>query len=126
VDDKDFGGDLPIFGFAHNHPCGTDVSSGDLKVFPAMKLSEGHWKMIEYAVTPTGRPARDARGQLIPAWGWLATGDLDAPRFYKWNFAGEVFRWREEKGQWEFQATCTPQQPDPRTGMPRLPKCSPK
>jgi hypothetical protein len=73
VEDKDFGGGLPVFGFAHNHPCGTSMSSPDLRVFPVMKSGEGRWMMVEYAVSPNGKPALDSQGQLIPAWGWLAT-----------------------------------------------------
>lgn len=63
VEDKDFGRNLPVLGFAHNHPCGTDMSSSDLKVFPAMKTTEGHWTMVEYAVAPNGTPARDSRAE---------------------------------------------------------------
>lgn len=126
VEDKDFGSDLPVVGFAHNHPCGTRVSSADLKVFPAMKSGEGQWMMVEFAVSPSGKPARDAQGRLIPAWGWLATGRLDEPLFYKWNLTGKVFRWSEGKGGWEFQATCTPQKPSTLSTTLPPPKCSPE
>ena len=109
VDDEDFGRDLPIFGFAHNHPCGANMSSPDLSIFPALKTGEGLWTMVSYATTPSGRLARDSSGSLIPAWHWLATGRVGAPRFLKWNPAGEVFLWMEGKRTWEFQATCRPQ-----------------
>ncbi|HYO51967.1 hypothetical protein [Archangium sp.] len=82
--------------------------------------------MVEYAVASNGKPALDSRGQLIPAWGWLATGHADAPRYYKWNPAGEVFEWNEGKRGWEFQATCTPQKPSIITTMMPPPKCSPE
>ncbi len=126
VDDKDFGRDLPIFGFAHNHPCGTNVSSSDLRVSPAMKSAEGHWSMVEYAVAPNGKPARDSRGQLIPAWAWLATGRAVAPRIYKWNLAGEVFRWSETGKRWDFQATCEPQRPSNLSAVVPPPRCVPE
>src|SRR5262249_26132203 len=74
VDDEDFGRDMLIFGFAHNPPCGTNMSSSDLDVFPWMKAGEGGWVMVAYGATPSGKLARDSRGQLIPAWAWLATG----------------------------------------------------
>jgi hypothetical protein len=125
VEDKDFGRNLPVFGFAHNHPCGTTMSSPDLRVFPVMKSGEGGWMMVEYAVAPNGKPALDSRGQLIPAWGWLATGRADEPRFFKWNPAGEVFKWDGGKGSWEFQAICTPQKPSMLSSMLPPPKCSP-
>ncbi|HYO55276.1 hypothetical protein [Archangium sp.] len=127
VDDEDFGRDLPVFGFAHNHPCGTRISSPDLTKFPALKTGEGLWMMVSYAASPTGRLAHDSRGQLIPAWAWLATGHKDEPRFYRWNPEGEIFRWNEDKKHWEFQTTCRPQES---SGMrsPRVlpPKCSPE
>lgn len=81
VDDEDFGTNLPVFGFAHNHPCGTKMSSQDLKVFPAMKV-DGVWTMVVYGATPSGGLVRDSRGQPVPAWHWLATGHADKPRFY--------------------------------------------
>ncbi|WP_244224418.1 hypothetical protein [Corallococcus sicarius] len=127
VDDESFGRDVPVIGFAHNHPCGTRMSSQDLKQFPALKMESGLWTMVSYAASPSGRLARDSRNQLIPAWAWLATGHKDAPRFYKWNPAGEVFQWNEDKHHWEFQATCHPREA---SGMrsPRtlLPQCSPE
>jgi hypothetical protein len=126
VEDADFGRDLPIFGFAHPHPCETSMSSQDLKAFPAMKLGEGNWMMVGFAATPSGKLARDSRGQPIPAWGWLATGRIDKPIFYKWNFEGEVFKWSEDKKCWEFQATCEPQGPTPSSPRGRPPKCSPE
>ena len=95
VEDADFGRDMPIFGFAHNHPCGTAMSSADLRVSPAMRAPEGHWTLVEYAVTPVGGPARDSTGRPIPAWAWLATGPIDAPHLFKWNLAGEVQQWDE-------------------------------
>jgi hypothetical protein len=127
VDDADFGRDLPIFGYAHNHPCGLFASSTDLRWFPAAKSPERGWVVVGYGITPSGQLARDARGNLIPAWAWLATGHLKEPRFYKWNPAGEVFRWRENKKHWEFQARCEPQSstalhPD----QVFAPKCSPE
>jgi hypothetical protein len=100
---------LPVFGYAHNHPCGLFASSRDLITFPAAKTPEGAWVVVGYGITPTGELARDERGQLIPAWGWLATGHADEPRFYRWNSAGEVFKWSEDRHQWAFQATCKPQ-----------------
>ncbi|WP_146210038.1 hypothetical protein [Vitiosangium sp. GDMCC 1.1324] len=126
VEDKDFGSGLPIFGFAHNHPCGTSMSSPDLRVFPVMKAGEGRWMMVEYAVAPNGKPALDSRGQLIPAWGWLATGRVGEPRFYKWNSVGEVFKWNEGQRDWEFQAICTPQKPGALSSILPPPKCSPE
>jgi hypothetical protein len=127
VEDEDFGRDLPVFGFAHNHPCGTHMSSPDLSTFPALKTGEGFWTMVSYATSPSGKLVRDPRGQLIPAWAWLATGHKAEPRFYKWNPMGKVFRWNEYKKSWDFQATCRPQVP---SGMrsPRLlpPQCIPE
>ncbi|NTX10656.1 hypothetical protein HUA76_07655 [Myxococcus sp. CA056] len=108
VDDVDFGRDLPIFGYAHNHPCGAEVSAKDLVVWPLAKSGEGLWVMMAYATTPSGRLARDARGQPVSTWGWLATGHRSAPRFYKWNPAGEVFLWDSARKKWSFQATCRP------------------
>lgn len=126
VEDKDFGRKPPILGFAHNHPCGTNMSSSDLKVFPVMKAGEARWMVVEYAVAPDGTPALDSRGQLIPAWGWLVTGRADEPRYYKWNPEGKVFKWDEGKGRWEFQATCTPQKPSALSTVLPPPKCSPE
>ncbi|RKH63338.1 hypothetical protein D7V93_08895 [Corallococcus llansteffanensis] len=126
VADKDFGSDLPIFGFAHNHPCGTDMSSSDLLVFPAVKVGEARWTMIEYAVSPAGKPARDARGRPIPAWAWLVTGHAETPRFLKWNFAGEVFRWSEAERQWRFEARCEPAPPRNLGSTRSPPKCYPR
>lgn len=127
VEDEDFGRDLPVFGFAHNHPCGTSMSSPDLGIFPKAKAGEGVWTMVAYGVTPSGKLVRDSQGQLIPAWHWLATGHADEPRFYKWNQSGEVFRWSEDKKQWEFEASCRPQMS---SGMrtPRMlrPQCIPE
>jgi hypothetical protein len=102
------------------------MSGQDLEVFPWMKAGEGLWVMVAYGATPSGKPARDSRGQLIPTWAWLATGHQDEPRFYKWNLEGKVFRWIEEKKHWEFQAICRPQSPSmfsPR-GLP--PRCTPE
>ncbi|MCY1043261.1 hypothetical protein OV208_18230 [Corallococcus sp. bb12-1] len=126
VEDESFGREVPIIGFAHNHPRGTLMSGPDLTQFPAMKMADGLWTMVSYAASPGGKLARDSRNQLIPAWAWLATGHKDEPRFYKWNPAGEVFRWKEDMKQWEFQALCHPQEASgmrsPRTLLPR---CSP-
>ncbi|ATB31489.1 hypothetical protein MEBOL_004952 [Melittangium boletus DSM 14713] len=122
--DEDFGMELPVFGFAHNHPCGTQVSSQDLKVFPVMKLGESQWTMVEYAVSPSGRPALDDRGQLIPAWGWLASGHRDELRFYKWNPSGAVFQWEQGERGWRFLATCIPQLPSTLGGGLPPPKCT--
>jgi len=125
VEDEDFGRDLPVIGFAHNHPCGTSMSSQDLNVFPVMKAGEGSWMMVEYAVAPSGKPARDSRGNPIPAWAWLATGHVNEPLFYKWNLSGEVFRWSEPTKGWEFLATCVPQEPGTLSTTIPPPKCSP-
>lgn len=111
VDDEEFGRDLPIFGFAHNHPCGTPVSSDDLKVFPAMKLEQGGWIVVTYGATPSGRLVRDSHGERVPAWGWLATGHRDSPRFYRWDSAGRMFRWAEARRSWEAVSTCQPGMP---------------
>ena len=83
--------------------------------------------MLGYAMTPDGEPVRDAQGQPIQAWAWLATGHASEPRFYKWNFKGEAFRWNESKHRWEFQAICKPQSSsilNPEQVLP--PKCSPE
>jgi len=127
VEDADFGRGLPVFGYAHNHPCGLFASSRDLGNFPTTKLPSGDWVVVGYGTTPSGEPALDSFGERIPAWAWLATGYRDAPRFYKWNRAGEVFRWSEDTKQWEFQAVCQPQSSRsifPDTALP--PKCSPE
>ncbi|MCK8498874.1 hypothetical protein [Myxococcus fulvus] len=126
VEDKDFGRQLPVFGFAHNHPCGTNMSSSDLRVSPAMKSPEGQWTMVEYAVAPDGSPARDARGQLVPVWAWLATGSSARPRIYKWNPLGEVFRWNAAAKRWYFQATCEPQRPGNLSTTLPPPRCVPE
>ncbi|NOJ92793.1 hypothetical protein HMI51_07585 [Corallococcus coralloides] len=122
VDDEEFGPDVPIFGFAHNHPCGTPVSSRDLKVFPAMRLEQGGWVVVTYGATPSGKLIKDSRGELVPAWGWLATGHRDSPRFYKWNQAGRMYRWHEQRRDWELVSTCQPGTPpgplSPRGGPP--------
>lgn len=125
VDDTDFGREVPVIGYAHNHPCGTDVSSGDLLVWPMAK-SEGKWVGVEYAVTPGGRLARDSQGQPVAAWGWLATGPQSAPRFYKWNRAGNVFHWDGERRRWQFQANCQPQPPSTFRPEGAPPVCAPK
>jgi hypothetical protein len=71
--------------------------------------------------------ARDSQGRPIPAWAWLATGHLDAPRFYKWNPVGEVFRWNDQEKQWQFQARCKPQFSSLVVqGVVLPPKCSPE
>jgi hypothetical protein len=127
VEDADFGRGLPLFGYAHNHTCGLFASSRDLGNFPTMKLPSGAWVFMSYGTTPRGEVALDSLGRRIPAWGWLATGLRDAPRFYKWNREGEVFRWSEDKKQWEFQAVCKPQSSSmlaPDEALP--PKCSPE
>jgi hypothetical protein len=126
VEDADFGRGLSVFGYAHNHPCGLFASSRDLGNFPTAKEPEGKWVFVAYATTSSGELARDSRGQLISAWGWLATGHVDEPRFYKWNPAGEVFSWSEYAKKWEFQATCKPQQPSMFNQNPLPPKCSPE
>ncbi len=127
VEDVDFGRDLPVFGYAHNHTCGLFASSRDLTNFPTMKSPANGWVLVSYAVTPGGQPALDAQGQLIPTWAWLATGHVNEPRFYKWNPAGEVFRWNEAKKTWEFQAVCKPQSSSMfYTGKALPPKCSPE
>ncbi|AFE05529.1 hypothetical protein COCOR_03952 [Corallococcus coralloides DSM 2259] len=125
VDDADFGDDLPVFGYAHNHPCGTGASSQDLESWPRLKAGEEGWVLVAYAATPSGRLARDSRGEPIPAWGWLATGPRSAPRFYKWNQSGAVFRWTGRETGWTFQATCHPASSNilRRSGV--MPKCTP-
>ncbi|WP_240360099.1 hypothetical protein [Pyxidicoccus caerfyrddinensis] len=102
------------------------MSSPDLVTFPAMKTREGIWTMVSYAASPSGKLARDARGQPILASAWLATGRLDAPRFYKWSPAGEVFRWNEDKQVWEFQATCQPQSSSRLSPRAAPPQCLPE
>ncbi len=124
VNDEDFGKDLPIFGYAHNHPCGTDISSKDLAVWPMVKSNEGLWVMVAYGTTPSGRLARDSEGQPVPAWGWLATGPRSAPHFYKWNPAGEVFSWNDGAQRWQFHATCRPRQPGSIRPRGSPPDCS--
>jgi hypothetical protein len=127
VEDADFGRGMPVFGYAHEHTCGLFASSTDLKRFPATKSPEGTWVMVAYGATPDGELARDSQGRLMAAWAWLATGHRDAPRFYKWNPAGKVFRWHEDKKQWEFQAVCKPQPPSlfaEHVALP--PQCSPE
>ncbi|MFL5347501.1 MAG: hypothetical protein ACJ8AT_22170 [Hyalangium sp.] len=126
VDDADFGRGWPVFGYAHNHPCGLFASSEDLKVFPAAKTPEGAWVFVGYATTPSGEPAHDSRGQVVAAWAWLATGHREEPRFYKWNPAGKVFRWSEDQKQWEFQATCKPQLSPAHPEWILPPKCAPE
>lgn len=126
VDDADFGDDVAISGFAHNHTCGNRMSSPDLVTFPYLKTGEGVWVMIVYATSPSGKLVRDSKGQLIPAWAWLATGHAGNLRFYKWNRKGETYRWNEDGRKWEYQATCVPQWYD--FGVKRvLPsKCTPQ
>jgi hypothetical protein len=126
VEDVDFGRGLPVFGYAHNHPCGLFASSKDLTIFPVTKSPEEVWVFVGYATAPNGEPARDAQGQLISAWGWLATGTRDNPRFYRWNPAGEVFRWNEGANRWEFQAACQPQPRSVRNRKALPPRCAPE
>jgi len=127
VEDEDFGREVFIFGFAHNHPCGTaHPSNPDLEVFPMVKMVDGTWTMVAYAASPAGKVAIDSRGQPIPAWTWLATSHLNDPRFYKWNHSGEVYKWSEPKKQWEFQATCVPQRSNMRGPGAGRPKCTPE
>lgn len=80
--------------------------------------------MVAYGTTSDGRLARDEQGQAIPAWGWLATGHRESPRFYKWNQAGEVFRWDVSRKQWKFQARCEPSPPSMLRPEGVPPKCS--
>lgn len=124
VSDVDFGRELPVFGYAHNHPCGTSLSGQDLSVWPFARTEGGVWVMVAYGTTPGGVLARDSSGQLIPAWGWLVTGSRSSPRFYKWNKEGEVFTWDAGSRRWRFEATCRPRPPS--SFMPRgvLPDCS--
>jgi hypothetical protein len=83
--------------------------------------------VVGYGTTPSGEVVLDSFGERIPAWAWLATGPRDAPRFYKWNREGEVFRWSEDKKQWEFQAVCKPQASGRIIDDQVLPpKCSPE
>jgi hypothetical protein len=126
VEDAEFGRDLFIFGYAHNHTCGLFASSEDFKVFPTAKTPEGIWMFVSYATTPSGKLARDALGEPIPAWGWLATGHADEPRFYKWTAAGEVFKWSEDQKTWKHQATCKPQPPSMYHKQALPPRCSPE
>ncbi|WP_245919862.1 hypothetical protein [Melittangium boletus] len=125
VDDEDFGRDLPILGFAHNHPCGTNMSSPDLSVFPKVKAGEGLWVMVAYGASPSGKLLRDVRGELLPAWHWLATGQPDRPRFYRWDPEGKVFRWNEASRIWDFQATCQPRSASMLSPRALSPHCSP-
>lgn len=125
VDDADFGRELPVFGYAHNHPCGSGISSQDLSVWPLVKSDEGGWVLVAYGTTPSGRLARDSRGELIPAWGWLVTGHRGAPRFYKWNQTGKVFRWHDETRRWEFHADCRPRASSTFRPQGALPDCTP-
>lgn len=127
VEDADFGKAVSVFGYAHNHTCGLFASSTDLRRFPARRTLEGAWVVVGFAMTSAGEPVRDAHGQPIQAWAWLATGHAPEPRFYKWNPAGEVFRWSESRKQWEFQAACKPQASTilrPDQVLP--PRCSPE
>ncbi|WNG43789.1 hypothetical protein F0U60_06535 [Archangium minus] len=126
VDDSDFGRDVPVLGYAHNHPCGSGLSSQDLSVWPMLKTSEGSWVMVAYGVSPSGRVLRDAQGELIPAWGWLATGHKSQPRFYKWNQEGKVWKWNENEKRWEFQTTCRPRSSSILSPKGVLPDCSPE
>jgi len=127
VEDADFGRGLPVFGYAHNHTCGLFASSRDLGNFPTMKVPSGAWVVVGYGTTPSGEAALDSIGERIPAWAWLATGPRHAPRFYKWNPEGEVFKWSEDKKQWEFQAVCKPQWSGGiNRGKALPPKCSPE
>jgi hypothetical protein len=126
VEDVDFGRGLLVFGYAHNHTCGLFASSNDLKRFPPARAVNGPWVVVGYATTPRGELARDAHGQLLPAWGWLATGHLDEPRFYKWNAAGEVFRWSEATRLWGFQAVCKPESSSLLAHGVLAPRCSPE
>jgi hypothetical protein len=125
VEDEDFGRNLPVIGFAHNHPCGTKMSSPDLTIFPMVKTGEGLWVMVAYGAAPDGRLARDSSGQLIPAWHWLATGRKDTPRFYKWNSEGKVFLWNEATKHWEFKAICQPQSSSMLSPRAASPQCLP-
>jgi hypothetical protein len=127
VEDADFGRGLPVFGYAHNHTCGLFASSRDMENFPTLKMPSGAWVVVGYATSPSGEVARDSGGKEIPAWAWLATGPRGAPRFYKWTRGGEVFRWSEDKKQWEFQAVCKPQWSGGiNRGRALPPKCSPE
>ncbi len=126
VEDADFGRDLPVFGYAHNHPCGLFASSRDLTIFPTGKSPSGAWMVVGHGITPSGEPARDAQGQLLAAWAWLATGHMNEPRFYKWSPAGDVFRWSADRQQWEFQAVCRPQSSNMLNRKPLPPECAPE
>lgn len=126
VEDEDFGRDVPVLGFAHNHPCGTNMSSPDLGVFPMARLGEGQWVMVAYGVTPSGRLLRDTNGSPVPAWHWLATGHLEKPRFLKWNQSGEVFKWINAEKEWEFQSNCQPASSSLLSPGALSPVCSPE
>ncbi len=128
VEDEDFGRDVSVVGFAHNHPCGRHMSSPDLGVFPINIRNAGSdvWELVVYAETPTGSLARNSRGELIPTWAWLATRHRDEPRLYKWNPTGEVFLWNEGRQAWEFRARCEPQSSAFNPEKALKPRCSPE
>ncbi|RJS25176.1 hypothetical protein DRW03_08690 [Corallococcus sp. H22C18031201] len=125
VVDSDFGNELPVFGYAHNHPCGTGASSRDLANWPRAKSREGDWIVVAYATSPSGRLARDSNGQPIPALGWLATGHRDEPRFYKWDRGGAVHKWSAGARRWVFQAKCQPRFSGVLTPAGAMPECDP-
>ena len=126
VEDLDFGRDVPVLGYAHNHPCGSGISSQDLSVWPMLKTGEGNWVMVAYGVSPGGKVLRDSRGELIPVGGWLATGHKSEPRYYKWNLEGKVWMWDGNENRWEFQATCRPRSSNILSPRGALPDCSPE
>ncbi len=128
VEDEDFGREVSVIGFAHNHPCGRHMSSPDLGVFPINVRNAGRdvWELVVYAETPTGTLARNSKGELIPTWAWLATGHRDEPRFYKWNPEGAVFLWNEDRKAWEFRSRCEPQSSAFNPEKALKPRCSPE
>lgn len=128
VEDEDFGREIAVVGFAHNHPCGKHLSSPDLGVFPVNVRNAGKevWELVVYAETPTGNLARNSNGELIPTSAWLATYHLDEPRFYKWDPEGSVFIWNEGSKEWEFRSRCEPQSSAFNPKIALEPKCHPE
>jgi len=127
VEDEDFGREIAVVGFAHNHPCGRHMSSPDLGTFPIHIKNAGTevWELMVYAETPAGNLARNSKGELIPTSAWLATYHLDEPRFYKWDLQGNVFIWNEENQEWEFRSMCKPQSSAFNPDKALQPECNP-
>lgn len=127
VEDKDFGREVALIGFAHNHPCGKHMSSPDLGTFPVHIKNVGTavWELLIYAETPAGILARSSQGAPIPTAAWLATYQLDEPLFYRWDFSGNVFVWSEARQEWEFRSKCTPQSSAFNPDKALKPSCNP-